>query len=172
MDEVDGVKIVLFPGDVFPGGVETHVDIHADVDRSIPVSIISRPVLNCLRLDCKPCEAIDIQYKRQQKHRLFGKVDLQWHIMGIAKQHSETFYIIESETKMVVLGRTAFPEDEDQAGAGTYPLEHAKQTSEEAAQQAQKKIGAKERQAEEKKQQEARDREKWDREKRQAQGSG
>ena len=161
----------------------------------MPISIITKSVLKWLRLDCRTCELVHIQDSRQQEYRPFGKVDLQWHKVGIAKQHAETFYVIESETKMVLLGRSAFSNDEEH-GAGTYPLELGQQTPgtdicahrsslsrfgasskepkltphrflEQKAQQEQKRIAAEKRRAEEQKQQEARDREK-----RQGQGPG
>lgn len=160
MDAFDGVDITLFPGILFPGEVETHLDIHADVDESIPVSIISRPVLNWLQQACINCEAIEIRDGRNQTYRPFGKIDLQWHKEGFAKQYAETFYVIESEIKLVTLGATACSDNPNESSAGIYPLELGQQTPEQKAQQAQKKAEAEKRRAEEQKQQEARDREK------------
>ncbi|KAL9002392.1 MAG: hypothetical protein Q9188_004663, partial [Gyalolechia gomerana] len=166
-DAFDGANIVLFPGVLLPGEAETHLDIHANVDESIPVSIISRPVLDWLQRGCNPCEAIEIQDGRNQTYRPFGKIVLQWHKVGFARQYAETFYVIESETQLVTFGASASSKDSAEAGTGTYPVELGQQTSanalpslEKKAQQAQKKIEAEKRQAEEQKQQEARDREK------------
>ncbi|KAI4185932.1 MAG: hypothetical protein L6R41_003829 [Letrouitia leprolyta] len=155
MDPNNGLPIVLFPGDV-----ETQINIHANVNKSIPVSFISKPVLECLRLSCEPCDAIEVQDQRHQPCRPFGKVLLQWHEVGIAKQHAETFYVIESETKVVILGETASRDISDKVGAGAYPLELGQQTSEQKAEQVRRKAEADKRRAEERKQQEARDREK------------
>lgn len=127
-DAFDGVDITLFPGILFPGEVETHLDIHADVDESIPVSIISRPVLNWLQQACINCEAIEIRDGRNQTYRPFGKIDLQWHKEGFAKQYAETFYVIESEIKLVTLGATACSDNPNESSAGIYPLELGQQT--------------------------------------------
>ncbi|KAL8939489.1 MAG: hypothetical protein Q9211_002720 [Gyalolechia sp. 1 TL-2023] len=158
MDAFDGVDIILFPGVLLPGEEEIHLEIHASVDESMPLSIISEPVLNSLQRGCRPCEAAEIHNGRSETFRPFGKIDLQWHKVGFAKQYAETFYVIQSKTKLVTFGATWNHDDE--AGAGTYPLELGQQTPEQKAQQAQKKVEAEKRRAEEVKQQEARDREK------------
>ncbi|KAI4166529.1 MAG: hypothetical protein LQ343_007978 [Gyalolechia ehrenbergii] len=160
MDAFDGANILLFPGVCSPGEAETQLEIHANVDESIPVSIISRPVLNWLQRSCDPCEAIEIQDRRNLTYRPFGKIVLHWHKVGFARQYDEMFYVIESETQLVRFGASASSKDNAEAGTGTYPLELGQQTPEQRAQQAQKKAEAEKRRAEEQKQQEVRDREK------------
>ncbi|KAL8832284.1 MAG: hypothetical protein Q9170_004941 [Blastenia crenularia] len=154
MDAIEGVKIVLFPGNI-----ESHIEIHADVDESTPVSIVSRSVLHGLHVDCKPCEAIDIQDGRHETYHAIGKVELQWHKVGSAKQYAEIFYVVESDTNWVKMGKTAFPAVNEEAGDGAYPLHLAKRTPEQAAQEAQRRQEVEKQRAEEQKLQEARDRE-------------
>ncbi|KAL8940197.1 MAG: hypothetical protein Q9216_002948 [Gyalolechia sp. 2 TL-2023] len=129
MDIFDGADIVLFPGVCLPGEQETHMDIHANVDESIPISIISRPVLNHLERTCNPCEAIEVRDGSNQTYRPFGKIELQWHKVGFAKQYEETFYVVESATQFVMFGARTTSKEHDAADAGTYPLELRQQTS-------------------------------------------
>lgn len=116
-DATGGMSIVLFPGDE-----EGHVEIHAEVDQSMPFSVISRQILKRLGLDCKPCQKVEAQDTKYRTYVAVGKIDLQWHKTSIAKQHSETFYVVDSETAVVLLGGSAFPTDNTEGDPGTYPI--------------------------------------------------
>ncbi|KAL8729538.1 MAG: hypothetical protein Q9181_004961 [Wetmoreana brouardii] len=150
----EGRDIVLFPVDK-----ETQIKIHADVDISIPTSIISREALSLLKVDYEPCHHKQVKDANHRVHVPIGKVNLNWHKTSIAIQYLETFYVVESETAMVVLGKSAFPNG-DKGNDGVYPIGLAQQTPEAKAQQEQRKAEAERRRAEERKQQEDREREK------------
>lgn len=112
---------------LFPRATESHVDIHATVDKVMLISIISRGVLDQLRVDYTPCQNIEETDERGASHRPFGMVELQWNKEGIALQYPETFYIVESSNMIVIFGRSALSKlIEDEGGA--YPLGLGKQT--------------------------------------------
>ncbi|KAL8729764.1 MAG: hypothetical protein Q9181_004881 [Wetmoreana brouardii] len=150
----EGRDIVLFPVDK-----ETQIKIRADVDISIPISIVSREALALLKVDYEPHHHNQVKDAKHRVHVPIGKIKLNWHKTSIAIQHLETFYVVESETAMVVLGKSAFPNG-DKGNDGVYPIGLAQQTPEAKAQQEQRKAEAERRRAEEKKQQEDREREK------------
>ncbi|KAL8729540.1 MAG: hypothetical protein Q9181_004963 [Wetmoreana brouardii] len=177
-DTISGIDITLFPRDK-----EAHLEIHAEVDISMSVSVLSRPALDQLKLDCEPCEeGTTAQNARGRTYDPVGKLGLQWHKRDIAKPNSETFYVVESATVLVILGASAFPKGDVDTHAGTYPFGLKQQTPgtwlqtpcghcrvlanphvrqpEEQKQQAQKKAETEERRAKEKKEQEDREREK------------
>ncbi|KAL8715787.1 MAG: hypothetical protein Q9220_000454 [cf. Caloplaca sp. 1 TL-2023] len=153
-NSLEGQTIVLYP----EGEEEGYLKIHADVDESKPCSIISKPVLDFLHLDCQPCQSIQVQGKDGQVHNSIGKIRLKWHKESIAKPYSELFYVIPSDSRLVMLGGSAFPGGTKEEDAGVYPLGLAAQTPEEQARQAQKKAEEDKERDEQKKQQEADDR--------------
>ncbi|KAL8702916.1 MAG: hypothetical protein Q9201_003922 [Fulgogasparrea decipioides] len=151
---LEGRDIVLFPVDK-----ETQIQIHADVDISIPISIVSTGALSYLKVDYEPCHDSQVKDAKHRVHVPVGKINLNWHKTSIAIQDLETFYVVESDTAMVVLGKSAFPNG-DKGNDGVFPIGLAQQTPEAKAQQEQRKEDAERRRAEEKKQQEDREREK------------
>ncbi|KAL8947236.1 MAG: hypothetical protein Q9222_006460 [Ikaeria aurantiellina] len=153
MDSFEGQSIVLYPE-----REDGYIKIHADVDESKPFSIVSQPVLHYLQLDCQPCQSFNVQDKKGQVHSSTGKIGLKWHKESVAKPYSETFYVINADARMVMLGGSAFPGGKKEENAGVYPLGLAAQTSEEKAKQAQKKAEEDKKRAEQKQQQEANDR--------------
>ncbi|KAL8702917.1 MAG: hypothetical protein Q9201_003923 [Fulgogasparrea decipioides] len=155
-DTNSGIDITLFPKNK-----EGYINTHAEVDISMSVSILSRPALDELQLSCEPCdEGITFQAARGRTHVPVGKIGLQWHKRDKAKQNSETFYVVESATVLVILGASARPNGDADTCAGIHPLGLKQQTPEEQKQQAQKKAEVEERRAKEKKEQEDRERQK------------
>lgn len=122
-DAFNGVDVTLFPGDV-----ESEVEVHADFDESLGVSIISRPVLQRLKVGCEPCNDVEEEDASGTMYRPFGSIKLYWHKEGIAKQFPETFYVIESDTEIVKFGKTASSVCQEISG-GAYPLGLRKQTA-------------------------------------------
>ncbi|KAL8729766.1 MAG: hypothetical protein Q9181_004883 [Wetmoreana brouardii] len=154
MDTIKGVDIVLFPKDV-----ERRHEIHAEVDKNMSISVLTKPVLKRLRLVCEPCEGFKAQDAQGRTWTPIGKVNLEWYRSPIAKQYSETFYVVESDVEMVMMRANAFPHDDVEDEPQTHPIGLQKQTPEEQKKQAEKKAEAEERRAKEQKEQEDRERE-------------
>lgn len=50
----------------------------AEVDRMIPTSILSLPILTRLQVEHEPCEETQIQGTMDQHHVAIGRVELEW----------------------------------------------------------------------------------------------
>lgn len=124
-DMPDGVEIVLFPKIG-----EGCVDVHADVDKNIPYSILQKSVLDDLQLEYKPCQKPGFTDARGRTHTPIGYIDLQYHKAGIPKENTDTFYVVESgdppvELKLVELR----PKGDEDPDTGTRPMALGAQTS-------------------------------------------
>lgn len=90
-DTSNGVDIVLFPKIG-----EGCIDVHADVDKDIPYSILQKSVLDDLQLAYKPCQEPGFTDAKGRTHTPIGYIELQYHVAGIPKENTETFYVVES----------------------------------------------------------------------------
>ncbi|KAL8677812.1 MAG: hypothetical protein Q9186_005792 [Xanthomendoza sp. 1 TL-2023] len=109
---------------IFPRNARGYVFIQAKADRSMPVSIVSTPVLTRLQRKFMLCQAIQIQDARGQTYVPIGKINLEWRLWDDAKSFPETFYVVESDVSMVMLGSSAFHEDfvEEEDENDFYPI--------------------------------------------------
>ncbi|KAL9613240.1 MAG: hypothetical protein Q9167_002200 [Letrouitia subvulpina] len=122
MDEGNEIRIELYPA-----AVERFIHPLAQVDKEIPISIISIHCLTQLGLPYAACNRASVKDRSQTVYSPVGKIDLEWRKIDKAKQFSETFYVVEGDTPLVILGKTAFPQEEN-TGAELTPLELSRQT--------------------------------------------
>ena len=75
-----------------------------------------------------PCQKAAVTHRNVQ-HFPIGKVTLRWHKEESAKSYSETFFVVDKHTALVILGATAFPNSGQSSGGNMYPIGVAAQTA-------------------------------------------
>ncbi|KAL8767084.1 MAG: hypothetical protein Q9209_006311 [Squamulea sp. 1 TL-2023] len=114
---------------------EKHVDSHADIDRSLALSLVTTAVLDRLGLAYEPIQDTPVQDAKDQSNVPIGRIDLQWHQWDFCIQHAEMFYVVESDKPKILLGASAIPEDYQFVNHMSYPTFLGKQKPDERARQ-------------------------------------
>lgn len=58
-----------------------------------------------------------------------GQVNLRWHKQEAAKSYAETFYVVDQETPLVILGSSAFENSNKSAGDNIHSIGLGPQTA-------------------------------------------
>ena len=96
---------------VFGDTEETEEDTMAAVDNTLQISLISKAMVDRLRVSykCEPSQHEPITDSTGRTHRPISQTKLRWHKSGKAKSHPHVFHIVDGLTPSVVLGATAVP---------------------------------------------------------------
>lgn len=62
------------------------------------------------------CQQDPVTDSRKVQHSPIGKVILRWHKNEAAKSYSEPFYVVDSQSLLVILGETAFRNIDQSSG--------------------------------------------------------
>lgn len=117
---------------VFPEREESEHDdgsITAQSDISLSFSIISKGMLKRLGVNYEPYTKEKVKDARGVQHIPIGKVELRWHKHELGKSHPEIFYVVDSMTELVILGRTAFAKTTQATGGSVQPIGLQQQTA-------------------------------------------
>ncbi|KAL8819250.1 MAG: hypothetical protein Q9223_002281 [Gallowayella weberi] len=150
MEESYGANIVLFPR-----SGNTSEEVHADVDKTLSHNLLSKTVLDRLKLQCTPCQAAPLTDKKGRNHIPIGQIELVWHKPDYHEEHTEIFYVVKSGLPDVILKGSGNGDH----GIPARPIMNQVQSTDEEKRQAQKKVEAEKKRAEEE-QKRAEDREK------------
>ncbi|KAL8808571.1 MAG: hypothetical protein Q9200_004234 [Gallowayella weberi] len=103
---------------IFHAHGEEYIDMQAKTTRNVPNSVVTSPILARLHLEAEPCDGVQIQDADGRTHVAVSKIELEWRLWEVAEQYSVTFYVLESDVSVVLLGENAFPDDfrEDHKG--------------------------------------------------------
>ncbi|KAL9039488.1 MAG: hypothetical protein Q9180_002495 [Flavoplaca navasiana] len=105
-DSPETVEIILFPRDAHGSFAVT-----ADVEKSVPISIISSRIPYRLQQKYEPCEVEETRDAKGRTYDLIGKISLGWHEDDEAVGYDETFYVIDSEVPMVLFGQSGISDN-------------------------------------------------------------
>lgn len=75
------------------------------------INIASSPVSDQLKVNCEPCEAI-VKIDGKEIYP-FGSTTLYWRMDWTSQPHPEMFYVVKSETPMVIFGKSALEKEGD-----------------------------------------------------------
>ncbi|KAL8950146.1 MAG: hypothetical protein Q9222_003800 [Ikaeria aurantiellina] len=128
MESQTNIDITVFPDGDEPEGSDG--SIMAQSDHTLKYSIISKGMLNKLKLGCTACQKETIKDSRNNSFSLMGKVDLRWHKKDLGVSHAETFYVVATTTPLVILGATAFAGSSQSNPTNVHPVGLNKQTIE------------------------------------------
>ncbi|KAI4092721.1 MAG: hypothetical protein LQ339_007856 [Xanthoria mediterranea] len=103
------------------------------------------------------CQQDPVTDSRKVQHSPIGKVILRWHKNEAAKSYSEPFYVVDSQSLLVILGETAFRNIDQSSGDFFGPTGVQPQTADEKLALNQKKLQVSQRRDQEKKEQEGRE---------------
>ena len=100
---------------VFGDTEETEESTIAQVDNALQVSLISRAMVERLRVyyEYNPPRYGPITDSRNRTHRPVGETKLRWHRNGSPKSHPHVFRIVDGLTPDVILGATALPKGKE-----------------------------------------------------------
>ncbi|KAL9618746.1 MAG: hypothetical protein Q9204_008364, partial [Flavoplaca sp. TL-2023a] len=150
------VDIRVFPEKEIPENRDDDGAITAQSDKSLPISIISKGMLDRLGVPCTPCQQQTVTDSRNVQHSPVGKVTLRWHKTDGAKSYSDVFFVVDRQSRQVILGKTAFPAGncKQSSGSNIYPIGLCPQNADEKLTLEQKKLQVAQRREQEKKAQE------------------
>ncbi|KAL8889194.1 MAG: hypothetical protein Q9215_003493 [Flavoplaca cf. flavocitrina] len=156
MESQAEVNIRVFPEKEIPENRDDDGVITAQSDKSLPISIISKGMLDRLGVVCTPCQQQTVTDSRNVQHSPVGKVTLRWHKTDGAKSYSDVFFVVDRQSRQVILGNTAFPAGncKQPSGSNIYPIGVHPQTADEKLTMEQKKLQVAQRREQEKKAQE------------------
>ncbi|KAL8711835.1 MAG: hypothetical protein Q9220_003779 [cf. Caloplaca sp. 1 TL-2023] len=102
----EGVSIT-----VFPKTNDKEVSVHATTDSTLPISIVSKQILDILEIASRPkTNLLGVAYSKGQPYHLFGCVELRWRKIVYLQSHLVRFWVTDSTSCMVILGENANPE--------------------------------------------------------------
>lgn len=74
------------------------------VDESLPMSLISKSMVNDLGVEYEAAEHGDCQDEDSDEVKtIIGKVELQWHRRGSGRSHRELFNVVDTTSSLFVL---------------------------------------------------------------------
>lgn len=79
-------------------------------------------MLDRLRVTYTPCQKAAVTDDRNIQYSPIGEVTLRWHKKQGAKSYSETFFVVDAQTALVILGQTAFPNISQSSGDNIHTL--------------------------------------------------
>ncbi|KAL8715712.1 MAG: hypothetical protein Q9220_000379 [cf. Caloplaca sp. 1 TL-2023] len=109
-------------------GEDDDESIRAQTDRAFPISIISNGMLKKLKVNFTKAHQDAIKDSRNVTHRPMGFVDLRWQKKGAGRTWPETFWVVDVETPLVLLGATAHPKNVQTPGSSVAPIGVVEQT--------------------------------------------
>ncbi|KAI4262913.1 MAG: hypothetical protein L6R42_001920, partial [Xanthoria sp. 1 TBL-2021] len=121
------IDIIVFPEKEV--SEDSDGSIQAQSDKALPYSIISKGMLDRLGVTYTSCQKGAVKDSRNVQHSPIGKVALRWHKNEQGKSYSEIFFVVDSQTALVILGATAFPKSSQSSGANIYPIGVQPQTA-------------------------------------------
>lgn len=121
------VEIIVFPETGESEGSDGSVK--AQVDESLPYSIISTTMLNRVHVKYSQCQIKTLKGSKNTTYTQMGKVELRWHKKEKGKSYPQTFYVVEQATSLVILGAPAFGSGNQSSGGGVYPIGLQQQTA-------------------------------------------
>ncbi|KAI4257658.1 MAG: hypothetical protein L6R42_005511 [Xanthoria sp. 1 TBL-2021] len=101
----------VIPIILFHESVDTFTSAWARIDESMPISLLSFQILDELRLPHEPCDKTQVENDKGRLYNAVGKIDLKWVVWNIARDYSDTFYVVECEKPMVRLGASTIKDD-------------------------------------------------------------
>ena len=109
---------MVFPETENPEDSDGDGFISAQSDNSLPFSIISKGMLDRIGIGSTytTCQQDPVRDSRKVQHLPIGKVTLRWHKNEAAKSYSEPFYVVDSQSLLVILGETAFSNIDQSSG--------------------------------------------------------
>ena len=120
------ISIIVFPEHEEPENSDGSID--AKVDNSLRSSIISTGMLKQVRVSYQPGQQESLKNSKNTVYNPVGKIDLRWHKRDKVLSHSETFYIVDQTTPLVVLGATACPASVQPSEGEAFPVGVYQQT--------------------------------------------
>ncbi|KAL8917789.1 MAG: hypothetical protein Q9172_005691 [Xanthocarpia lactea] len=153
MESHADIDIIVFPEKATCENSDGSVK--ARTDKSLPFSIISKGMLERLGgVSYTSCQKETVTDSKGVQHSPIGKVALRWHKKESVKSHSETFYVVDSQTALVILGVTSFDNTSQSSGGNMYPIGLQQLTAEQELAMSQNKLQVAQRREQEKKEQE------------------
>ena len=98
---------------VFGDTEEKEQPTNAVVDRSLPVSIISKAMIEELQAKPKPAQQDPVKDSKGKVYTPIGKVDLLWHRTTTSRTNQQTFFVVDLSGLVVIFGANAIPTPED-----------------------------------------------------------
>ena len=96
---------------VFGDTEEIEEALNADVDKALPISIISEGLVERLRAEKKPCHRPPVQDSKGKKFSPIGQVNLLWHRKNVPRTNQQKFFVVEMSGKDVIFGADVIPRD-------------------------------------------------------------
>ncbi|KAI4128686.1 MAG: hypothetical protein LQ338_002633 [Usnochroma carphineum] len=127
MEAQSSIKIVLFSESEESNSSDG--SIQAQFDKTMPVSIVSKGMLNKMKSKYVPCQKEPVKDSKNVIYSPVGQVDLRWHKEEQGKSYAETFYVVDQQTPLVILGSSAFEKSNKSAGGTIYPVGVQQQTA-------------------------------------------
>lgn len=93
------------------------MSLEAKSDQTLPISVISKATADRQGIPYTVSQREPVVDSKQTPYFPIGEVDLRWHRRNAARSYSETFYVVDTATDLVILGATAFPERSDSTGS-------------------------------------------------------
>ncbi|KAL9612010.1 MAG: hypothetical protein Q9167_003376 [Letrouitia subvulpina] len=159
MDSESEVDIVVYPEREEKAGDS----IRAQADKGMRLSIISMGMLRKAQVSrYTTSDQKEVRGTDGKLYKIIGKVDLLWCKKNQAKSYPETFYVVENETPMVIMGAPSFSPEKRSIGQLVSPIGIGKQTPEQKKVKEQKAKEVEERREKERKEQEEKEKRKRD----------
>ena len=96
---------------IFGDTEEIEEATNADVDKALPISIISEGLVERLRAEKLPCQRPPVQDSKGKKFSPIGQVNLLWHRKNVARTNPQKFFVVEMSGKDVIFGADVIPKD-------------------------------------------------------------
>ena len=96
---------------VFGDTEEREQSTNAEVDRDLPISIISRTMVERLQAKIKPAQQGPVKDSKGNVYTPVGKVDLLWHRKMASRTNSQRFFVVDLSGLSVIFGANAIPPD-------------------------------------------------------------
>ena len=94
---------------VFGDTEEKEQSTNAKVDRGLPVSIISKAMIDRLQAKPEPAQQGPVKDSKGKIYTPTGKVDLLWHRKTASRSNQQTFFVVDLSELVVILGANAIP---------------------------------------------------------------
>ena len=98
---------------VFGDTEEREESTNAKVDRDLPISIISRAMVERLGAEPKPSQQGPVKDSKGKLYTPIGKVDLLWHRKTASRTNPQTFFVVDLSGIVVIFGANAIPPPPD-----------------------------------------------------------
>ncbi|MCJ1462995.1 hypothetical protein MMC07_001599 [Pseudocyphellaria aurata] len=144
---------------IYSGSEEWEAPVRAKLDKTLPISVISKATLDRLPPDYTGTQRDTVEDSDKNQYSPICQIELRWHYQGRGRSHPETFYVVEGAAWEVILGAKASAENTDAFDSGIRILGLHQQTTTEKERQENKRQEVQAQRAEEKKEQEKKEQE-------------